>query len=127
MPMKYLNVYTNHEIMEENVKLIESLLDRATDYGKTSLELLKLKSLDKTSDAVSSFVPHSFVFILIASFTIFFNLGLAFWLGEILGKIWYGFFVVAAFYGLTGIFVHVFMHKWLKTTLRNYIIKQVLK
>jgi len=125
--MKYLNVYTNHEIMEENVKLIESLLDRATDYGKTSLELLKLKSLDKTSDAVSSFVPHSFVFILIASFTIFFNLGLAFWLGEILGKIWYGFFVVAAFYGLTGIFVHVFMHKWLKTTLRNYIIKQVLK
>lgn len=118
---------TNNEIMEDNVKLIESLLDKATDYGMTSFELIKLKTLDKTSDAVSSFVPHSFVFILVASFTIFLNLGLAFWLGEILGKIWFGFFVVAAFYGLIGLIVHVFMHKWLKRILCNYIIKQLLK
>ena len=122
-------VYTIYktEDMEENTKLIESLLERATEYGKTSYELVKLKALDKTSDVVSSLLPHSVVFVLIASFMLFFNLGLAFWLGEILGKIFYGFFVVAAFYVIIGIVIHFFMHKWLKKLFCNYFIKQVLK
>jgi hypothetical protein len=115
------------EAMEDYTKLIESLLERAAEYGKTSYELIKLKALDKTSDVVSSFIPHSVVFVLIASFLLFFNLGLAFWLGEILGKTCFGFFVVAAFYGIIAIVVHFFMHKWLKKLVCNYIIKQLLK
>ena len=97
--------------MEDNTKLIESLLERVAEYGKTSYELVKLKALDKSSDVVSSLIPHSVVFVLIASFMLFFNLGLAFWLGEILGKICFGFFVVAAFYVVTAIVLHFFMHK----------------
>jgi len=112
--------------MEDTTKSIESLLERAADYGKTSYELVKLKALDKTSDGVSSFIPHFFVFILLASFMLFFNLGLAFWLSEILGSDYFGFFVVAAFYAIIGIIVHFFMHKWLKKLICNYIIKRVL-
>jgi len=111
--------------MEDNAKLIESLLERATDYGKTSFELAKLKALDKTSDVVSSLIPHSFVFILIASFMLFINLGLSIWLGKILGQTFYGFLVVAGFYGLAGLILHFFFHKRLKNHIRNYIIKQV--
>ena len=113
--------------MEDNEKLIETLLERATEYGKTSFELVKLKTLDKTLDVVSSFIPHSIVFIIFASFLVFFNLGLAFWLGAILGETYYGFFVVAAFYSCIGIVVHFFMHKWLKKLIYNNIIKQVFK
>jgi hypothetical protein len=113
--------------MEDNAKFIESLLERAVEYGKTSYELEKLKVLDKTSDVVSSFIPHLVVFVIIASFMLFFSLGLALWLGEILGKTCFGFFVVAAFYGITGIVLHLFFHKWLKKLVCNYIIKQVLK
>jgi hypothetical protein len=113
--------------MEDNAKLIESLLERAVEYGKTSYELVKLKTLDKTSEVVSSFIPHSFVFVLIVSFMLFFNLGLAFWLGEMLGKTYYGFFVVAAFYCVIVIVLHFFMHKWLKKIICDYIIKKVLK
>ena len=112
--------------MEDNAKLIESLLERVTDYGKTTFELVKLKALDKTSDVVSSFIPHSVVFVLIALFMLFVNLGLAFWFGEILGKTFYGFFAVAAFYGLIGLIIHLFMHKWLKKLVSNYIIKHGL-
>jgi hypothetical protein len=57
----------------------------------------------------------------------FLNFGLAFWLGEILGKIYYGFIVIAGFYCIIGIVIHVFMHKWLKKNINNYIIKQALK
>jgi fatty acid desaturase len=113
--------------MEDNAKLIDSLLEKATDYSKTTLELLKLKAVDKTSDVVSTLVPHTVVFVIVASFLIFFNLGIAFWLGEILGKISLGFLIVAAFYGLIAIIVHFFMHKWLKKIVRDFIIKQALK
>ncbi len=52
------------EVMEDNTRLLESLLERASEYVKTSLELVKLKALDKTTDVVSSLVPHSVVFVL---------------------------------------------------------------
>jgi len=113
--------------MEENAKLMESLLERATEYGKTSFELIKLKALDKTSCVISSFASSSVVFILIASFLLFFSLGLSFWLGEILGETCFGFFVVAVFYVVIGIVLNFFMHKWLKRIFTNYIIKQLLK
>jgi fatty acid desaturase len=113
--------------MEDNTTLLESLLERASEYGKTSFELIKLKTLDKTTDVVSTLVPHSVVFVLIATFVLFLNLGLALWLGDILGKTFYGFFVVAAFYILAGIIIHFFMHKWVKKLVGNYFIKQMLK
>jgi len=113
--------------MDDQVKLIESLLEKIAEYGKTSFELVKLKALNKTSDVVSSLIPHTVAVALIASFLLFLNLGLAFWLGEILGKIYFGFFVVAAFYGIMATMLHFFMHKRLKKLIWDYIIKQLLK
>jgi len=113
--------------MEENSNLIESLLQSASEYGKTSYELIKLKTLDKTSDIVSSAVPNLLVIILITTFLLFLNLGVALWLGELLGKMFYGFFVVAAFYILTGLVVHFFMHKKIKKLVGDYFIKCMLK
>ena len=113
--------------MDDNKKLFETLLERATEYGKTSLELAKLKTLEKTSDVISSFIPHSVVFILFSSFILFVNLGLAFWMGEILGNTFLGFFVVAAFYGIPALVIYFLMHKWLKKHIYEYFIKQLIK
>lgn len=113
--------------MEDNLKSIESLLEKVTDFGKTSYELARLKTLDKSSDIASSLIPHSIVFVLFASFMLFANFGLAYWLGEILGNTYYGFFVIAALYVLTGFILHFFFHKRIKNLIWNSIIKQVLK
>ena len=113
--------------MEDNANLIESLLERATEYGKTSYDLVKLKVVDKTSDGLSSFLPHIVVIGIILSFLLFFSLGIALWIGEILGKIYYGFFVVAAFYVLIVIVLHFFMHKGLKRMFYDYFVRQLLK
>ena len=113
--------------MEDNAKLIESLFDKATEYGKTSFELAKLKALDKASDVVSSFVPNTIAFIFIASFMLFLNLALALWLGGILGQMYYGFLLVAAFYGVIGILIHLVMYKWIKRRVGNRFIEQMLK
>lgn len=119
--------FIKFEAMEDTVKLIESLLEKAVDYGKTTYELEKLKALDKSSDFASAFIPHSLVIFLIASFLLFLSLGLALWLGEILGRIFYGFFVVGGFYAVITIVIRFLMYKWLKKIIRNYIIKQALK
>jgi len=113
--------------MEDNSKLLESLLEKASEYAKTSFELVKLKALDKTTDVVSSLVPHSIVIMLIATFLLFLNLGLALWLGDILGKVFWGFFVVAAFYILAGLIIHFFMHNPIKKLVGNSFIKHILK
>lgn len=112
--------------MEDNKKMIETLLENVLDYSKTTIELAKLKALDKSSDIVSSFVPHSVVLLLISAFILFLNLGLAFWLGDLLGRTYYGFFVISAFYVLVGSIIHFFMHKRLKKSFRNFFIKQLL-
>ncbi len=113
--------------MEENSRLFESILDRTTEYGKTTFELVKLKTIDKATEVVSSLFPNSVVFIMVVVFMFFLNFGLALWLGEILGKVFFGFFVVAGFYGFLGIVLHLFMHKWLKKVAGNFFIKQMLK
>jgi hypothetical protein len=55
------------------------------------------------------------------------NVGIALWLGELLGKVFYGFFAVAAFYILIGIIIHFFLNKWIKRLIGDYFIKRILK
>ncbi|WP_423126441.1 phage holin family protein [Gaoshiqia sp. Z1-71] len=113
--------------MDDNVKLIESLLESTFKYGAAEIELIKLKTLNKTSDVVSSLIPHTVVFFILVLFLLFLNLGLAFWLGDIIGNNFCGFFVIAAFYAIVGLVMHFFMHKWIKRKICNYLVKQMFK
>ena len=70
--------------IEEKTALVELLIERATDYGKTRI-------------------------------------------GEVLGKPYYGSFVVAGAYALIGMFVAVFLHRRLKRMISNFIIFKVLQ
>jgi hypothetical protein len=112
---------------ERETHPLEPLLEEVEDYGKTVFELLKLKTLDKTSALASEIVINTFVIIIISMFFLVGTIGVALWLGEILGKSWYGFFAVAGFYGITGVVLYFFMNKWLKKVIGNFIIKHVLK
>ena len=105
----------------------ESKLENAVKYGKTSCKLYKLKAIDKTSDVISSFIARLIVMGFISSFLLFLSLGFALWLGEILGNTYVGFFLVAVFYGIMGIFIRLFLSKQLKMTISNQVINQLLK
>ncbi|MCX6220785.1 MAG: hypothetical protein NTZ69_07335 [Bacteroidia bacterium] len=122
-----LNNIFRQNAMGGSMEMIESLFEKTVNYGKTSFLLVKLKTLNKTSEVVSSLLAHSVVLIFALSFMLFLSLGMAIWVGEILGNTYYGFFIVATFYGLTGIFTHIFLHKWLKKMVSDRFIEQVLK
>lgn len=113
--------------MENKVQLIESLIESTFEYGKTSLELAKLKALYKTSDVVSSAIPNLMVFVFILFFILFISFGFAFWLGTILENIVFGFLITGGFYGITGLLMHFFMHDRIKKKYGDYMVKQLFK
>ena len=112
--------------MENNSPQIEKLLERVKEYGKTSVELAKLQALDKTSDILSTMMPRAILISLVTICLLFINLGMALWLGEILGRIYWGFFVIGSFWALIGGIIYLFLFNRIKLIVRNAIIKQVL-
>jgi len=113
--------------MDEQSGLIESLIEKGEQYGKTTLELLKLKTLDKSADVVSNLVSWLIVLIFAVLFFLILNIGVALWLGELLGKAYYGFFVVSGFYALLALIFGIFRKQIVKNPVNNSIITQVLE
>lgn len=113
--------------MEDNSNLIETLLERAAEYGKTNYDLVKLNVIDKTTNGISTFVPNTVVLLVLSTVMLFFNLGMAFWISNLLGAFFYGFFIVAAFYALVAFIMYFFLRKWVKRIFYDYLIRQILK
>jgi hypothetical protein len=113
-------------MMEDIEKQIDTLFDQAVEYGKTTLELAKLKAVDRISDITSSLLSKIVAGAALFFLFLFASLGLAYWLGEVLGKTYLGFFAVAAIYGVLGILIHLLLGKWIKKLICNYIIKRSL-
>lgn len=112
--------------MESQPDSVEGLFQKAGDYVDTRIDLFKLKAIDKSSEIASSLFAGIIVMIIILFFLLLLNIGIALWIGEMLGKYYYGFFVVAGFYGITGLVLHLFRGKWLKAPISDLIIKKVL-
>ena len=113
--------------METTAQSIESLYERAEAYGKTTYELSKLKLLETSNTVITSLVARLSVILMISMFTFVLTIAVALWLGDILGKAYYGFFIVAGFYLLVGIALHFFLHSWVKKPISELIIKQALQ
>lgn len=110
--------------METKTILVEPVLEKAEAYSKTSFEILKLKALDKTADVTSTLVSRSLFTIVVSFFALTINIAIALWLGELLGKVYYGFLIVAACYALAAIILLI-IHPFIKTRVNNAIIKQL--
>jgi hypothetical protein len=110
--------------METKTNLLEPLLEKAEAYSTTSFEIIKLKALDKTAGVTSALISRSLFTIIISIFALTINIAIALWLGELLGKVYYGFLVVAACYALAAIILLV-IHPLIKKSINNAIIKQL--
>ena len=113
--------------METPASLIESLFEKVEAYGMTTYELSKLKAQETTTTIVTSLVSRLSVILMISIFALVLNIGIALYLGELLGKSYFGFFIVAGFYLVAGIVLHFFLHKWIKKPLSELIITQALQ
>ena len=112
--------------MNEKIVLIELLFEKVEQYAATTFALYKFKLIDKATDIFASIVTRGVMFLFLTLFFILMTLGLAFFLGDVLGKIYYGFFVVGGFYLLIscGLFLY---RKKLESLFNDYLINQIFK
>ena len=113
--------------MEATTHQFESLLFKAGEYAETKASLLKLKVADKTSDTISDAAASMVVLSFAALFMLILSIGLALVIGEWLGKAYYGFFIIAGFYGIAGIVFHINRERFIKAPVSNFIIGKFLK
>lgn len=106
--------------------ILEPLFDRTEDYAKTSFELCKLKTVSKSAEVISTFVSRGSVIVALSLFMVFINIGLAIWLGELLGKLYLGFFCIAGFHVLLATILYFFIHNYIKKQVSNAIISEML-
>jgi len=116
----------SQENTETKASMIESLIERAEEYGRTNYELFKLKIIDKISGTLSSVVSRLCAIVFLFIFIIIFHVALGLWLGELLGKSYYGFFCVAALDIIIWVVLNFFMYNWVKKRISNSIISQLL-
>ena len=113
--------------MEERTAIIENLVESASDYGKVSYQLAKLKTLEKSADVVSSTVPGMITISLLVTFLLFCSMGLAAWLNSILGSQSLGYFAVGVSYALAALVTHIFLRRRIKVWLSNLIIQHIIQ
>ena len=113
--------------MENNTSTIEMLFERVEDYTRTTIDLVKLNAVDKTADVLSSLLSRLTVSIVFVMFGFLVNIGLSFWIGELVGKIYYGFFIVSSIYLVLAIVLYTVKDKILKMPISNFIIAKMLK
>jgi len=113
-------------MMEKKPNTLGALFEDAGDYIETKLDLLKLKAVDKSSEVISSVVSGIAILIMVSFAAVLLSIGLAFWVGELLGKTYLGFLAVAGFYLLIALLLHFFKDTWLKAPVSNIIIKKML-
>jgi uncharacterized membrane protein len=114
--------------METNATTTENLniFEKAENYTKTSLELVKLRTVSASADVLSTLVSKIAVGAVVATFTMFLNVGISLWVGALLGAYYYGFFVMAFIYLIVAIVLHKNQHRWIKSPIGNLIISSLL-
>ncbi len=112
--------------MVDNATPIATLIERAEDYGNTSIELFKLNAINKSADIVSSLVSHLVVYTAFALSLLILSTGAALWLGKYLGDTYYGFFAVGGLYAFIAVLIYLLRRQGIKIPISNALIKQML-
>ena len=113
--------------MENTATRIEMLYESAKQYADTNVELLKLNAVDKTADVLSSIISRLAFFMIVAMFTIFVNISIGLYLGNLLGAYYLGFLIVSCFYLILSILIYIFSDKMIKEPIANLVIAKLLK
>ncbi len=113
--------------MNDAVTSVEMLMDKIRTYSQTSIELIKLKAISKSSNIASTLGAIFVVAITLILFVLMFSIGMACWLGQLTGSIYAGFFIVSGFYAILTVCLFLFRNKWLKLPIKHSFISNTLQ
>jgi hypothetical protein len=111
--------------MENQEKLVTPLFEKIREYGETSYELIKLKTVEKIVRLFSGVVTRMIIITAFCLFLIFLSIALAICLGQICGEMYMGFAWVGLGYGFLGGVLVLFLKKRLKKGIADAMVKNI--
>lgn len=111
--------------MEEEKKSGEKILDLAGDMVENYRNLVTLKVIEQSSRVGSVSIVGLLVLIVGVFALLFAGLGLSWWLGEVLGNMKAGFFIVCGAYTLLMVVLVLISKRTLMPAIRDMIIKKI--
>lgn len=111
--------------MADDQNILESLVEKAEAFGKTSFELIKLKTVDKTADVLSDTLPRLIVAVVLIFFISMLNTGIALLIGDLTDRTWLGFMIVAGFYAIVTLILYL-MRNRIKRRIGDSFIRKIL-
>lgn len=112
---------------QEEKSFTRRLYEQVEQYAKTTVELYKLRAINTFADLIAAIGTGILLWLIASMFLLFVSIGMAFYLGEVLGKWHYGFFIVAGFYILIGIIIYIVRVKYVKQKINDFVIKQIFE
>jgi len=103
----------------------ENFMRNAKEYAETRINYLILDAQEKAADTAAGFVTGA-VMAVIGIFLLFFlSIGAAWYIGEVTGKAFIGFFAVAGFYLLIGLLLYAFRNTLFHHPVANGLIRKI--
>jgi len=106
---------------------MEELLDKIKDYLNTRMRLSKLTLIEKGVLLFANLITDGLVIIFIILAFLFVSLALGFYISELLGNSFGGFFIVSLFYFVLAIIIYLIKDKYLEKPIINNMVKKILK
>ena len=109
---------------EENTFLTDHLLTKVENFSKTSIELMKLKAINKVANSGANIINYFVVIFILSLICISLNMGLSLFLNQIYKNNYSGFFMVAGI-NLLILILYYFFYPLLKSKFKNSIIEKL--
>lgn len=106
---------------------IESLINKSKDYVETRRDLFKLKLVDKSSEVASGIAAGITLFLVFFIFFVVINIGLALLIGDLVGRSYLGFFILAAVYAIVGLVLFKSRDTIFKKPIVNVFLRKFVK
>jgi uncharacterized integral membrane protein len=126
MHLKRFSPVIKIENMENDPTAVEELFYKLKDYIETTVDLYKLKAINKVSGFTSTIIVSIILIILLFLILICISVGFALLIGLWLGHAFWGFFIMGVLYLIIGLILFSSRSKLLKEPISNKFIKELI-
>lgn len=117
----------NESFIEERKEILEELFERIEAYVQINVQLYKLRAIELVAESTSTVVSKILIGLVAIMFFLFLNIGIAIWLGSVLGTPYHGYFIVSGFYLLVLIMLFIFRKNMFKKSIADNIMHKFAK
>jgi len=112
-------------MLQEEFRKAEELAIHIKEYIQTEIELIKLNFAEKLSKILSNFLAIIILIWILLLSILFASISLAFFIGEKIGKMSIGFFIVSLIYLLIAMVSWYLRERFIRIPILNGILRQL--